>query len=257
MLALPLAKIDVAQIDVAAVTAALATWKGKRATQGKMVVKIRSVLTFAKDQNWRTGDNPADAAFRSLPTAPPVKHHAAVPWQEMPALMAELAQIGKLAARALQWTILTGARTSETLGMTWREVNGDWIVPAERMTENVEHTVPISPQARALLGERGDDGDLVFGHGGEQRMLDLLKKLRPGFVPHGLRSTLTDWAAEQGYPQELREMALAHAVGDTTERAYRRTTLRVKRQEMMERGHATRPAAIACSRARLLAKRRR
>ncbi len=119
------------------------------------------------------------------------------------------------------------ADTDETLA-------GDtWIIPPHRMKEktNKEHRVPLTPAMLALLGERGDG--LIFTTG-ERHMLELLQRLRLGFTVHGLRSTLADWAAKQGYSMDLRQTALAHAPGDQKNRAYQRDELCEERRPMME-----------------------
>jgi integrase len=139
------------------------------------------------------------------------------------------------------------ARASETLGATRSEIEspsefariaklpislieGDtWVVPAERMKERKEHYVPLTKEVLALTA--GRKGKLFPGH--ECQMLDLLNQLRPGYTVHGFRSSFADWAAEHDYPQELREMALAHSVSDSVERAYRHSTRLNKRREMM------------------------
>jgi integrase len=165
----------------------------------------------------------------------------------VPTLMRDLQLLGSPASRALQWTILTAARAGEALGATRSEIKlpnefarlarlpahlaqGEtWVIPAERMKEGKEHYVPLSEQALALIA--GRKGRLFPGH--ERQMLDLIYDLRPGYTVHGFRSSFADWAAEHDYPQELREMALAHSVGDTVEQAYRRSTRLNKRREMM------------------------
>ena len=157
---------------------------------------------------------------------------------------------GSPAARALQWTILKAARASETLGATRSEIKSSiefaqlaklpislvqgetWVVPAERMKERKEYYVPL-PQATLKL-IAGRNGKLFPGHA--RQMLDLLNQLRPGYTVHGFRSSFADWATEHDYPQELREMALAHSVGDSVEQAYRRSTRLNKRREMMRLG---------------------
>jgi integrase len=152
--------------------------------------------------------------------------------------MRELQLHGTPAASALQWTILTAARASETLGAVRSEIKSPsefarltrlpnhfidgetWVVPAERMKEGREHHVPLPPGPLALIA--GRKGKLFPGH--ERQMLDLLNQLGPGYTVHGFRSSFADWAAEHDYPQELREMTLAHSVGDSVEQAYRRST---------------------------------
>ncbi|MGD0418468.1 MAG: site-specific integrase [Xanthobacteraceae bacterium] len=229
----PISALDVARITVDDVLAALEPWAGRQ-TAGKMVLKIACVLTYAKDRGWRTGDNPADAAKRTMPAIAEPKPIKALPASELPALWRNLAAIDKPAARALQWCILTASRTSETLGATWGEVNGDWSIPGERMKEGKDHTVPLSTQAHALIGdERGDDGDHLFGHMGQTAMLVVFKKLCPGFDVHRLRKTFSDWAGDAGYSTELREIALAHAVGGSTFQSYNEGDRRNLRRDMM------------------------
>ena len=152
--------------------------------------------------------------------------------------MHELRMHDSSAARALQWTVLTAARAGETLGATRSEIKSarefariaklpvnlvqgeTWVVPAQRMKEAKEHYVPLSQEALTLIiGRKGKPFP-----GFERQMLDLLNKLRPGYPVHGFRSSFADWAAEHDYPQELREMALAHSVGDSVEQVYRRST---------------------------------
>ena len=209
------------------------------------------MLDWAKAMGYR--DAPENVARRRghmeylLCAIPKAKHHAALPWSEVPALMHELRMHDSSAAAALQWTVLTAARARETLGATRSEiksatefarianipmnlVDGEiWIVPPERMKEGKEHHVPLSQEAVALIS--GRKGKLFPGH--ERQMLDLLNELRPGYTVHGFRSSFADWAAEHDYPQELGEMALAHSVGDSVEQAYRRSTRINKRREMM------------------------
>lgn len=165
-----------------------------------------------------------------------------MPWADVPLFMRELVAFDTPSARALQWTILTGARTGETLGARWSEIQGDlWVIPDARMKEGEEHQVPLTPEMLALLGKRGGNDDLIFGDLREDALRTLIKDR--DCTVHGFRSTFTDWAAEQGYTSELREMAIAHAVGDETERSYRRTTLLPKRREMMQAW-----SAFACGR---------
>jgi integrase len=244
-----LAKIPIASMTTADVLEALKSMP--IVTAEKTRTRVACVLDWAKAMGYRAGEE--NVARRRghmeylLSGIPKAKHHAALPWNEVPALMRELQMHESSAARALQWTILTAARAGETLGATRSEiklasefarianlpmdlVQGEiWVVPAERMKEGKEHHVPLSQQAVALIS--GRKGKLFPGH--ERQMLDLLNKLRPGYTVHGFRSSFADWAAEHDYPQELREMALAHSVGDSVEQAYRRSTRLTRRREMM------------------------
>lgn len=142
------------------------------------------------------------------------------------------------ASRALRWTILTASRSGETRGAVCGEIANDvWSIPAERMKENAVHIVPLTSEALALLGERGQPDELIF-RGPTGKAIDakaMMDHIRDhGYSVHGFRSTFVDWAAEAGYPSELRELALAHAVGDGVERTYRRSGLVEQRRAMMQ-----------------------
>jgi integrase len=244
-----IAKVPLASITTANVLAMLTLMPA--VTAEKTRTRVSCVLDWAKAMGYReSAENVARRRGHMeylLGTVPKAKHHAALPWAEVPALMRELQSLDSPASRALQWTILTAARASETLGamrseiksptefaqlakLPLRLVEGEtWVVPAERMKEGKEHYVPLSEQELALV--RGRKGKLFPGH--ERQMLDLIYALRPGYTVHGFRSSFADWAAEHDYPQELREMALAHSVGDSVEQAYRHSTRLNKRREMM------------------------
>jgi integrase len=244
-----LASIPIASVTTADVLTALRSMPA--VTAEKTRTRIACILNWAKAIGYRPdGENIARRRGHMeflLSAVPDAKHHAALPWSEVPELMRELQMDDSSPAKALQWTILTAARTAETLGATRLEIKspeefariarqpirlieGDtWVVPSERMKEGREHHVPLTKGALALIEDR--KGRLFPGYAGQ--MMELLGKLRPGFTVHGLRSSFTDWAAENDYPQELREMALAHAIGDSVEQAYRHTTRLSKRRELM------------------------
>lgn len=174
-----------------------------------------------------------------------VKHHAALPWQEMPAFMAELRANSSVSGRALEFTILTAARTGETIGAKWDEIDLDaktWTVPAARMKAHKAHTVPLSDRAIALLRDlpREKGSPYVFPGARERAplsnmaMLQLLKGMRPGLTTHGFRSAFKDWATEAtNHPNIVSEAALAHTVSDKVEAAYRRGELLEKRRMLM------------------------
>ena len=182
-----------------------------------------------------------------------VEHHDAVPYREMSAFMATLRNRKGASARALEFTILTATRTSETIGARWSEIaevdisNGEskkiwvWTVPAERMKAGKEHRVPLSKRALAILKELPRESEYVFPGARKDKplsnmaMLELMRGMRgKGATVHGLRSTFRDWAAEQtSYPNEMCEIALAHAVNDKTEKAYRRGDMMEKRRRLM------------------------
>jgi integrase len=244
-----IAKVPLASISTANVLAVLTTMPA--VTAEKTRTRIACVLDWAKAMGYReSAENVARRRGHMeylLGTAPKARHHAALPWADVPILMRDLQLLDSLASRALQWTILTAARASETLGATRSEIKSPnefarlarlpahlaqgetWVIPAERMKEAKEHCVPLSEEALALIA--GRKGKLFPGH--ERQMLDLICELRPGYTVHGFRSSFADWAAEHDYPQELREMALAHSVGDSVERAYRHSTRLTRRREMM------------------------
>jgi integrase len=244
-----IAKVPLASISTANVLAVLTTMPA--VTAEKTRTRIACVLDWAKAMGYReSAENVARRRGHMeylLGTAPKARHHAALPWADVPILMRDLQLLDSPASRALQWTILTAARASETLGATRSEIKSPgefarlvklpshlaqgetWAIPAERMKEAKEHYVPLSEEALALIA--GHKGKLFPGH--ERQMLDLICELRPGYTVHGFRSSFADWAAEHDYPQELREMALAHSVGDSVERAYRHSTRLTRRREMM------------------------
>jgi integrase len=238
LLDLDLAKLPLSQIDTNAVRVALSQWDGT-STSRKIRTKVASVIDFAKASGWFAGDNPAARATmgKLLPTPAKTKHFDAMPWADLPAFMHDLAASDTSAARALRFTILTAARFGETRFATWSEIQGDVWVIGERMKEGKPHSVPLTSEALALLGKRGQPDELIFKSptGVALHNAALLVYVRArGYTVHGFRSTFTDWAAEHGYPSELRELALAHAVGDGVERAYRRTGLVDRRRPMME-----------------------
>jgi integrase len=176
-----------------------------------------------------------------------VKHHVALPYVQIGAFMAALRTREAVAARALEFTILTAARTGEILGARWDEIDFQtkvWVVPASRMKSGREHRVPLSRPAISVLKEmqaRHQD-DLVFPgdrHGkslSNMAMLMVLRRIdRADLTAHGFRSTFRDWAAEcTNFPREVAEAALAHVVGDKVEAAYRRGDLFEKRRRLME-----------------------
>jgi len=167
--------------------------------------------------------------------------------------MAVLRERKDISGRALEFTILTAARTGEVIGARWDEIrDGAWIVPAERMKAQRAHKVPLSDRALQLLKGLPREGEYVFPGAkagkplSNMAMLEALRDMRPGLTVHGFRSTFRDWAAEQtAYPNHVVEMALAHAVGDAVEAAYRRGDLLEKRRKLMEvwAAYCERPAS--------------
>jgi integrase len=152
--------------------------------------------------------------------------------------MASLAAFDTPASRALRFTILCAARAGETCGAIWAEIAGDtWSIPGERMKEGVPHSVPLTAAALALLGPRGEPGELIFKSPTGKELHDsYMRQYVKGksCTVHGMRATFATWAAEHGYLQEHREAALAHATGDAVEAAYQRSTLIAARRPMMQ-----------------------
>jgi integrase len=236
--------------------ALLPIWRTKTETAARLRGRIESVLDFATAHGWRTGENPARWRGHLANLLPPpgklakVKHHAALPWQQIGHFLAELRDHDGVAARALEFTILTAARTGETIGSTKLEIdlkNGVWTVPESRMKAGLEHRVPLSGAALAVLDAVAPLWD-VSTYGwlfpgaspgkplSNMAMIMLLRRMgHNDLTVHGFRSTLRDWAAEAtNHPREIAEKALAHVVGDETERSYQRGDLLEKRRRLME-----------------------
>jgi integrase len=206
--------------------------------------RIESVLDWAAARGYRQGENPArwrghlDNLLPRRSKIARIKHHAALAYGDLPAFTTELREREGMAARALEFAILTAARTGEVIGATWPEIDLGarlWVIPAERMKAGREHRVPLSEPVAALLVSLPRKGSRVFPVS-NMAMLMLLRRMgRDGLTAHGFRSTFSDWCAEQtSTPSEVREMALAHVVGDKVEAAYRRGDLFEKRRDLAE-----------------------
>jgi integrase len=235
-------ELPVAAIDTPLVLKVIEPlWATKPETASRLRGRIEAILDWAKVRGYRTGENPArwrghlDHLLPSRSKVQRVKRHEAVPYAELPALMAELAAIDHPAVPALAWTILTAARAGETLGATWDEIDTvarTWTIPGQRMKAGKDHRVPLSAAALSLLGSRREGRVFEIG---ENAMAGLLKKLCPGVTVHGCRSSFSDWAHERtNYSNHAIEMSLAHAIGTAVERAYRRTDLFDQRRRLME-----------------------
>ncbi len=226
-------------------------WKEKTETASRLRGRIESVLDWAKGRGYRTGDNPAawkgnlDAQLAAPTKVAKIEHHPAVPVDELGAFMARLRAAEGMGALALEFAILTAARSGEVRGARWQEIDLEaavWTVPAERMKTGKEHRVPLSTAALDVLKRlpRLAESEVVFsGPRGAGELSDMtlsavMRRMKVAAVPHGFRSTFRDWAAERtNYPREVAEMALAHAIGDKVEAAYRRGDLFDKRRRMM------------------------
>jgi integrase len=227
-------------------------WAIKPETASRVRGRIESILDWATVREHRTGENPArwrghlESLLPKRTKVRAVKHHAAVPYLELPAFMAELRHVTGVSARALEFTILTFSRAGEAVGARWDEVNLAerlWIVPSSRMKARKEHRVPLSDAAMAIIEQMAEvrSGDLVFTgvRGGaidENNMRLIARRVANApITTHGFRSTFRDWAAERSnFPHEVAEMALGHVVGDAVERAYRRGDLFEKRRQLAE-----------------------
>jgi integrase len=244
--------LPVAAVDEPMVLKVLAPiWATKTVTARRVRNRIAAVLDYAAASKYRSGSNPArwEGHLEHLLATPekiaPVKSHAALPYAEIAGFLAELRKVEGVAARALEFTILTAARTGETIGATWDEIDLDeatWTVPAERMKADREHRVPLSDRAieilRNLPREAGNDHVFIGVKAGSGissiAMYRVLRRLRPDVVVHGFRSTFSTWAHETtAYAAHVIELCLAHTVGSAVERAYRRGDLFEKRRRLM------------------------
>ena len=256
-----LGELPVSAIDNGLVVQVLnPLWTAKPETASRVRGRIEMVLDAATVQGFREGPNPAQWRGNLAHVLPArgkvrqVAHHAALPFDELAGFMAELGKRPGTSARALEFAILTAARTGEVLGATWGEIDlasKIWIVPAERMKAGREHRVPLSDDAISILGkvqpfalqtdDKLDPAAPVFP--GPRRalpmsnmaMLMLLRRMSRGdLTAHGFRSTFSDWAAERtAYAREVVEMALAHTIENKVEAAYRRGDLFEKRRRLM------------------------
>jgi integrase len=218
-------------------------WRTKAETAARLRGRVEAILDFARARGYREGENPArwrghlDQLLPARSKVAKVVHHPALPWREIPEFYAALAAQHGVGAEALRFTILTAARTGESLGATWPEVDFDralWTIPGSRMKAERDHRVPLSDQAAEILARvyelrSGADGFVFRGQKkarglSNMALLAVLRRMGRGdLTVHGFRSSFRDWAAEAtSFPSDAAELALAHAVGDKVEAAYRR-----------------------------------
>lgn len=229
-------------------------WMAKAETAKRVRGRIEKILDAAKARGLRPRDAMNPAAFKGhlallLPAQKTLQrgHHAALPWRDTPAFMIELRGREAMAARCLEFVILTAARSGEALGATWAEIDLNaklWKVPASRMKAGNEHEVPLSQAAVDLLLQLEPNPPVtiapVFAVGGVTRsnmaMAMLLRRMgRVDITTHGFRSTFRDWAGDAtDFSREIIEQALAHTIQNKAERAYRRSTAVDRRRELME-----------------------
>jgi len=225
-------------------------WTTKTETASRLRGRIESVLDWATVRGFRKGENPArwkghlDKILPAPGKVAKVEHHEAVTLDDLGAFVRDLRQRDGIAARALEFLILTAARSGEVRGAVWPEIDMAgrvWTIPPERMKAAKEHRVPLSDTAVRLLESlpRFAGNDLVFPSPrglvlSDMTLTAVMRRMEREEVPHGFRSTFRDWAAERtNYPREVAEMALAHTIGDKVEAAYRRGDLFEKRARMM------------------------
>lgn len=228
-------------------------WSAKTETASRLRGRIERVLSFAKTHGWRSGENPAqwrnhlDAILPKPETLNRRGHHAAMPYALAPAFVERLRAAKGMDARALEFTILTAARSGETVGATWDEIDLDaalWRIPADRMKAGRPHDVPLSERAVAILKGLAEmrQNDFVFPGLRKDRPLSAASmemplrrwEVKDQATIHGFRSSFRDWSGDQTeFPRELAEAALAHIVGDKAEQAYRRGTALERRRKLM------------------------
>jgi integrase len=244
--------LPVAAIDTALVMRAIEPiWKTVPETASRVRGRIEAVLDWARVRGYREAENPArwrghlDHLLPARAKMQRVEHFAALPYTEIGTFMEALRSETSTAARALEFTILTAARTKAVLGATWSEIDFAarvWTIPASRMKAGLEHRIPLSAAALAVLAHMHAlrVSEYVFpgqrGHLSQLTMLRLLRSMGRGNITvHGFRSTFRDWASElTGFPREVAEMALAHTIPSAVEAAYRRGDLFEKRRHLME-----------------------
>jgi integrase len=240
----PISGLPVKAVDTDLVLRVLTPlWKTRTVTAKRLRGRIERVLSWAKGRGLRDGENPArwdghlDEMLPSPAKIAVARHHPALPYQELPAFMAELRARDSLGARALELTILCATRTSETISTTWDEIDlagKVWTVPAAHTKTSKEHRIPLSNRAIKVLQGIPRRGARIFPVS-SMAMLELLRGMWPGLTVHGFRSTFMDWAHEcTNHPKVVIDMALAHKVGDKIEAAYRRGDLFVKRTKLMQ-----------------------
>jgi integrase len=244
----------VGRVDVDDVLKALRPiWTNKAPTAALVRARIETMLDYAKARGWRSGENPArwrGHLQHALPAPGRVHttvHRAAMPWQELPTFMQDLRKQDSMAARCLEFLILTAVRSAEARGCTWDEIDldqGVWSIPAQRTKSARLHRVPLSEPALAILSDlaaiRSVEPLVFLGRVGRRPLNDvtltrLLRQLVAGsnYTVHGFRSAFRDWCSDNGKPDAAAEAALAHAAPGKTIGAYARSDLLDRRRELM------------------------
>lgn len=247
--------LPVRDIDVALVMKVLEpVWQSKPEMASRLRGRIENILDWARVNGYRDGENPArwrghlDHLLPAPGKVKSVEHLSALPYAKVPDFMATLRTRTGVAPLALEFAILTAARTNEVLGARWDEIDLGakmWTIAGERMKAGKEHRVPLSMPAIAILeaeavkNSRGQGGLVFPGRRGEQRydntLLETLREIVASVTVHGFRSSFRDWASEEtDFAGEVVEMALAHAIAGKAEAAYRRGDLFDKRRALMD-----------------------
>ena len=225
-------------------------WTTKTETASRLRQRLEQILAFATVCGYRKGDNPArwkghmDAILPKPSKIKKVKHFPALDWREISAFMTDLRKRDGMGARCLEWIILTACRSGEARPATWGEIDVErcvWTIPADRMKTGKEHKVPLVADAVKLINSlpkfQGINYIFAAPRGGplsDMSVSAVCRRMQVDAVPHGFRSTFRDWCAEStNFPREVAEQALAHAIGNQVEAAYRRGDLFEKRRKLM------------------------
>lgn len=250
-----LGELPVARIDVGLVMQVIEPlWGHRTETASRVRGRIESILDWSTVRGYRKGDNPArwrghlEALLPAKSKVSKVRHMPALPWAELPQLMAELRTNASISARATEFIILTAVRTGEAINGRWSEIDLDtkvWTVPGSRTKTGKEHRVPLSDRAVEILRglPREHNSPFIFPGArpgkplSNMAALQLLRGMRPDIkiTTHGMRSTFRDWAAEEShFPREIAEASLGHALESKVEAAYRRSDLLERRRALMQ-----------------------
>lgn len=236
----------VRQADIVRVLSPI--WTEKQETARRVKQRLKTTLDWGRANGYVNKANPADGVDKGLaPQRKRTSHFEALPWKDLPDFWQMILSDKGMGSMALQFAILTAARSGEVRGATWAEIDLNkklWSIPAERMKAGREHRVPLSEAAAAVLNKvkplRSLPTDLVFPSIQSGKALSdmtltaVLRRLELPVTVHGFRSTFRDWAEEAtSYPHSVKEAALAHTVKNKAEAAYRRTDLFEKRQKLM------------------------
>lgn len=250
----PLHKLKVSEVTTPHILAVLKPiWNEKHETATRLRSRIEAVLDYATAMGWRTGMNPAiwrgnlKSLLPQISKSKRVVHHKSLPYQDMPAFMAELREREGITPRLMEFAILTACRSIEAREAVWSEFNldvGTWTIPKARMKAGQEHIVSLSGRALEIVKELHvfKRAEYVFPHPDSLKPLSvnapraLLKRMGYDVTFHGFRATFKSWATDKTHVQrEVIEMALAHKIGSNVEQAYLRSTALDKRRELMER----------------------